>query len=151
MIRALLIGALLLAAAVLTYVRAAPSGEGWHVDPEAEGRSGAGRWWLADGGDAPALRLATPPARALAAFDAAALDTPGTERLVWRPEAGRATYLTRSRVFGFPDYTSVKAVPEAGGTRLSAYARLRFGHSDRGVNRARLEDWLARTRGMLEG
>ena len=141
--------ALIGAVGALTYVRLASSGEEWHVDPEDEGRSGPGRWLLADGGDAPALRLAVPPEAVLAAFDAVAREE-GAERLVWRPEGGRATYVDRSRVFGLPDYVSVKAVPEGEGTRLSAYSRLRFGRNDFGVNRARLEDWTARLRAALK-
>ena len=141
-----------LAALVATavYVRVAPSGSEWHVDPEADGRTGPGRWLLAEGGDAPASRLDAPPERALAAFDAVARAT-GAERLAWEPEAGRATYVARSRVMGFPDYVSVKASPEAEGSRLSAYSRLRFGQADFGVNRSRLEDWTARTRDALAG
>ena len=141
----MLIGAL----GALVYVRAAPSGEEWHVDPEADGRSGPGRWLVAAGGDAAALRLPVPPADALAAFDAVARSQ-GADRLVWRPEEGRATYVDRSRMLGFPDYVSVKAAPEGEGARLSAYSRLRFGRDDFGVNRARLEDWTARLRAALE-
>ena len=131
------------------YVRLAPSGEEWHVDPEAEGERGPGRWLLADGGDAPALRLAVPPERALAAFDAVALAA-GAERLVWRPEEGRATYVDRSRVVGFPDYVSVRASAEGQATRLSAYSRLRFGSDDFGVNRARLEVWARSLEAAIE-
>ena len=133
----------------LIYVRLAPSGEEWHVDPAIDGRSGPGRWWVAEGGDAPPLRLSVPPGRALAAFDAVALSQ-GAERLAWRPDQGRATYVDRSRVFGFPDYVSVKVVPDGEGSRLSAYSRLRFGGDDFGVNRARLEDWSARVRDALQ-
>lgn len=135
--------ALVAAIGAAVYVRAAPSGDEWHVDPEVRGTSGPGRFLVADGGDAPALRLDGPPAAALAAFDEAAR-AEGAERLVWAPDEGRATYVARSRVMGFPDYLSVKAAPEGGGTRLSAYSRLRFGGADFGVNRARLERILAR-------
>lgn len=133
----------------LAYIRLAPSGEEWHVDPEAAGRSGPGRWLVADGGDAPAPRLPAPPDRVLAAFDSVAREA-GAERLAWSPEEGRATYVDRSRVMGFPDYVSVKVSPEGEGTRLSAYSRLRFGQDDLGVNRARLEDWVRRTEAALQ-
>lgn len=142
--------ALLLAAlGAAAFVRLAPSGPEWHVDPEAEGRSGPGRWLVADGGDAPALRLRAAPERALATLDAVAREA-RAERLVWAPEAGRATYVDRSRVMGFPDYVSVKVSPEGDGARLSAYSRLRFGRDDLGVNRARLERWLAEVEAALE-
>ena len=146
---AILCLALLGALGVLAYVRVAPSGGEWHVDPEAEGRSGPGRWLIADGGDVPALRLSAAPERALAAFDAAAV-ADGAERLAWDPEAGRATYVARSAVLGFPDYVSVKVAAEGEGSRLAAYSRLRFGSSDFGVNRARLERWAERVRAAVE-
>jgi uncharacterized protein (DUF1499 family) len=58
-------------------------------------------------------------------------------------EEGRITYMTRSLVFGFPDYTTVTTVPAGDGAQVVAYGRLRFGSSDMGVNRERLESWLA--------
>lgn len=60
---------------------------------------------------------------------------PRTERLAGDVASGRVTFVTRSRVFGFPDYTTL----ELSNGRLKAYARLRFGQSDMGVNRERLE------------
>ena len=132
-----------------TAVRLVPSGEEWHVDPQAQGRTGPGRWLMAEGGDAPPLRLDVAPARALAAFDDVALQD-GAQRLAWEPEAGRATYVARSAVMGFPDYVSVRALPDGAGASLSAYSRLRFGQSDFGVNRARLERWSERVRAALE-
>ena len=141
-----LVAALLAGAA---YVRLAPSGPEWHVDPEARGRSGPGRWLVADGGDTPALRLAASPRRVIEAFDAVARDA-GAERLAWDPEEGRASYVDRSRIVGFPDYVSVKAVAEEAGARLSAYSRLRFGQDDFGVNRKRLDAWVEATRAGIE-
>jgi hypothetical protein len=134
--------------AAVLYVRLAPSGPEWHVDPAAEGTSGPGRWLVAEGGDAPAARLDAPPERALEAFDAVAREA-GAERLAWEPGAGQATYIDRSRVMGFPDYISVAVVPDGEGSRLSVYSRLRFGRDDFGVNRARLERWLDATRAAL--
>jgi uncharacterized protein (DUF1499 family) len=45
---------------------------------------------------------------------------------------------------GFPDMISAKASPEGEGTRLSVWSRSRYGYSDMGVNRARVEAWLSR-------
>ncbi|MFK7753098.1 MAG: DUF1499 domain-containing protein [Sedimentitalea sp.] len=53
-------------------------------------------------------------------------------------EDGHVTYISRSKVVGFPDYTTV--VEEDGTLRI--YARLRFGRSDLGVNRARVDRWI---------
>jgi len=53
---------------------------------------------------------------------------------------GRVTYITRSKLWGFPDYSTF----ETRDGDLLIHARLRFGSSDMGVNRARVTDWLAR-------
>ncbi len=50
---------------------------------------------------------------------------------------------------GYPDYTTATAVAGADGTRLVIYARQRFGSGDWGVNRARVEDWVARVQAAL--
>jgi uncharacterized protein (DUF1499 family) len=50
------------------------------------------------------------------------------------------TYVTRSRVMGFPDYTTVRQA----GDMVEIYGRLRFGKSDLGVNAARIDRWLRR-------
>jgi uncharacterized protein (DUF1499 family) len=55
-------------------------------------------------------------------------------------EEGRMTWVARSALWGFPDYITAEAGPKG----LAVWSRLRFGRSDLGVNRARLEDWLAR-------
>jgi uncharacterized protein (DUF1499 family) len=137
----LVLGALALAAiGGSTWVRLAPSDPAlWHTDP----RDGAA------GGNAHVARSVVPlaPAEALAALDAVALAEPRTVRLAGTPAEGRITYVTRSALWGFPDYTTVAAEPGDGGTLLVIHARARFGRSDLGVNAARVGRWLA----ALEG
>ena len=65
--------------------------------------------------------------------------TPRTQHLAGTVEEGMVTYITRSLVFGFPDYTTARLQ----GDRIEIHSRLRFGQSDMGVNAARLESWLA--------
>jgi hypothetical protein len=124
-------------------VRLAPSDPAtWHVDPAAA-EPGPGRFVVKpEGGDTDGPLLDMPPREALAALDRIARATPRTEVLAGSVEEGRITYLTRSAVWGFPDYTSVAAVPAEGGARLAIYARLRFGQSDMGVNARRVQNWL---------
>ncbi len=128
----------LLAAIVLVFVaaqawvRLAPSDPArWHVDPEvthdADLRNGVRR--IVPAGDDTLARL-----------DGIVMDTPRTTRLAGSVASGRITYVTRSRFWGFPDYTTVAR----DGDRLEIFARARFGRSDMGVNRARVERWLAR-------
>jgi hypothetical protein len=77
----------------------------------------------------------------LARLDAVALATPRTIRLAGSAADGRITWVTRSKLWGFPDYTTAQITDT--GTIL-IYARQRFGGEDMGVNAARLKDWLAR-------
>jgi uncharacterized protein (DUF1499 family) len=129
---------LVLAVAVFAlWVRLAPTDPArWHTDPLL-GVTGA---------NAHAARAADPrpPTQALAALDAVALATPRTARVAGSPEEGRITWVTRSQVWGFPDFTTAAAVPDGTGTSLAIFARARFGASDIGVNAARVTDWLAR-------
>jgi uncharacterized protein (DUF1499 family) len=131
------------------YVRAAPSDPAvWHVDPRtAPGTGKPNAWRIGPPGstgidaEAPVYRLA--PEALAKRLDAIAIAEPRARRLAGSPEAGFVTYVHRSRVFGFPDYTSVRVEPAEGGTTLAIFARARFGTSDLGVNRARVERWLA--------
>ena len=133
----LLWGLLAVVAAFAGYVRLAPSDSGhWHVAPVAEGPAGevvAGEGWAS-------LRLETGAARdLLARLDAIALATPRTTRIAGSPEEGRITWITRSALWGFPDFTTAEARADG----LHIQARLRFGRGDMGVNAARLRAWQA--------
>ena len=115
----------------------------WHTDP-ALAEPGPGSIVIkADGGDAPPPVLDMPAEEALSAFDAIAMAEPRTTRLAGGPDKGRITYVSRSLIMGFPDYTTVEAVPTEAGTQLLIHGRLRFGQSDMGVNSARVNRWLA--------
>lgn len=131
-----------LMAGVLVWVRTAPSDPArWHVDPAST--APADCTVRAGAGDArAACLLAGTPVEVLARLDAVALASPRTQRLAGSPDEGRITWVTRSAVWGFPDYTTASARAEGDGTRLDIHARLRFGQSDLGVNAARLGDWL---------
>lgn len=113
----------------MAYVRLAPSDPArWHAMPES----------LAPGDLAGGAVRVVPGD--LAALDAIIRATPRTQILAGDVAQGMITYVTRSRVFGFPDYTTVR---QAGET-LEIYGRLRFGKSDLGVNAARIDGWLQR-------
>lgn len=132
--------ALALVLGFAAYVRLAPSDPAlWHVPVQAEGPWGQ---VVAQTGAA-SVRLgpeAGAPADLLARLDAVALASPRTTRLAGRVEDGRITWISRSLIWGFPDYTTAEARPDG----LHVLARLRFGREDMGVNAARLRDWLAR-------
>ena len=126
------------------WVRLAPSDPAvWHVDPETVTERGPrNSYLLAPGGDAPPLELPLPPDEVAARLEEIALATPRTVRLAGQGDF--VTYVTRSAAFGFPDYTSVRIRPTATGSQVLIFARSRFGDSDLGVNRARVEAWMAR-------
>lgn len=71
--------------------------------------------------------------------------TPRTTVLTGSVAEGRVTYITRTRWMGFPDYTTVtfRKSPIGDATTLQVFGRSRFGKSDMGVNKARIEGWLA--------
>lgn len=112
------------------YVRLAPSDPAiWHVLPDVtDNETGVGE----------AKRRVAGDADTLVALDAIARATPRTRVLAGDLASGHITYVTRSLVLGFPDYTSVAVTPEG----IALWARLRFGRSDFGVNAARLDSWL---------
>lgn len=106
----------------MAYVRLAPDDPvRWHVAPPVMAVTAAAQG-----------RADIAPARA----------TPRTTLLAGAPETGMITWVTRSRLFGFPEYPTAAATPAAGGCRLDIVARQRFGRGDMGVNAARLRDWL---------
>mgnify|MGYP001819684100 CR=1 FL=1 len=57
-------------------------------------------------------------------------------------DEGMMTFVARSLVFGFRDYITVKATDEAGGAKLSVFARPRINGYDWGMNAKRLDRWL---------
>jgi Protein of unknown function (DUF1499) len=141
-VRALRVTVWLILAALVAfagYVRLAPS------DPVRWHRASLAEWpWgeIVANDNSATLRLGLDtgaPSDLLQRLDAIALATPRTVRLAGSVETGRITWVTRSLVWGFPDYTTAEA--RADGTYLDA--RSRFGQRDMGVNAARLKDWLA--------
>jgi len=90
-----------------------------------------------------AIRVSAAGPQALARVDAAARALPRTRVLAGSVEEGRITYVTRSAAIGFPDYTTV----EYSDGLIRMFARLRFGRSDLGVNRKRLERLLVAAKG----
>jgi len=63
------------------------------------------------------------------------------------PDRRRLVLMQRSAVFGFPDVITVEFVSLAPDrSSLALYSRARYGRSDFGVNRRRLERWLSQLR-----
>jgi len=126
----------------LGWIRFSPNDPAlWHGDPLTANLSSMGGWVVRpEGGDAVS---AVYPAEALTTLDRIAQDTPRTTLLAGSVAEGRVTYVMRSLLMGFPDFTTVVALPVPDGVTLAIHARQRFGEGDMGVNRARVERWLA--------
>lgn len=139
MTRLLLVALALLIVGGAGYIRLAPSDPArWHVPPAgAEGPPGE---IVPVKGGATLHLTARDPAALLAALDVVALATPRTQRLAGSVEEGRITWITRSQLWGFPDYTTAEVTPDG----LVIWSRQRFGSNDWGVNALRLEFWLTR-------
>ncbi len=144
--RAMGFGLLALVALLLgfaAYVRLAPSDVTvWHISPVTEAPADC---MVKPASDSARLAcvVAEPPASVLVRLDAVAMATPRTVRLAGSVEDGRITWITRTRLWGFPDYTTAEVRAEGTGSRLDIYARQRIGSNDWGVNAARLTDWKA--------
>ena len=122
----------------------------WHVDPSTARPSGKPNEHLvappgttAAPTDAQTRLYSESPRDLLARFDAIARTQPRTKLVAGDLDGLMITYVQRSRIVGFPDYLTVKAVAGEGGAGLIVWSRSRYGRSDFGVNRARVEAWLA--------
>ena len=124
--------------AVVGFVRFAPVEVAeWHIDLAARGdlRFSAGQGVVVlDNG---AYVLAD---MSLAKLEIAARATLRNRQIAGSLAEGRITWETRTRVWGFADYTTAQQ-SELG---LMIYARSRFGPRDYGVNAARLAAWIGR-------
>lgn len=82
----------------------------------------------------------------LAQLDEIIRATPRTRWLAGSVEEGKVTYVTRSALWGFPDFTTVTLaqLPATDMSTIQIYSRLRFGKADLGVNRIRIEGWLSK-------
>lgn len=77
------------------------------------------------------------------AFDEVALGDSRVKVLSGSAAAGHVTYVQRSALFAFPDYVSVRFLEADGGkSTLAVFSRSRFGQSDLGVNKKRVNRWL---------
>jgi len=128
------------------YIRLAPSNPDiWHVDPLAASRPQTPNSFLQrpEKGKYPSQQFDLSATDLAHAFDLGVMSESRTRRLAGAPDDLFVTYIARSRLFGFPDYVSIRFVPL--GAKRSTYAvfsRARFGYGDRGVNRRRLLGWL---------
>jgi hypothetical protein len=139
----LIIVPLLLLVALLgsfLWVRAAPIDvERLHRDPAETGDPGnAGVRVLPP--EAPVWPI--PPAEAMAALDRAIRAEGRVEMIAGSVEEGFATYVIRTKFWGFPDVVNLKVIAEGAGSTVALRARSIRAEYDWGVNRARAARWF---------
>ncbi len=121
---------LVLALAMALYVRLAPSdATRWHkapnIDHESQSKNSV-------------RRLVPTGPDGLKRFVDLAQSTPRTSVLAGSVEDAMITFITRSQILGFPDYTTAQQE----GDTLKIFGRSRFGRKDFGVNAARVDQWI---------
>lgn len=130
--------------------------EVWHVDPLAAVTPDTpNSYRVAPEGlteeyvDAPAPVYTANPTLMAKAFDDFVMAQNKVERIAGSAEEGWVTYVQKSNSWNFPDYISVKFIDLNGGSSTVAiFSRSRFGHSDMGVNKERVETWLKSLQGF---
>jgi uncharacterized protein (DUF1499 family) len=84
------------------------------------------------------------PAAVYAAIKAVALDQPRVQLLSDDPTRRKLELVQRTRIVRFPDFVSIEVAPVEGqGSTILVYSRAKFGIRDFGVNRRRIDRWLA--------
>ena len=146
--------ALIFVLAMAVYIRFSPMEPArWQTSPDAARKSGKPNDYLllafgtaaadlarADGEAAVYAVDATGLARLI---EEVALAEPRTKRIAGDWMLGSLTFVQRSRLIGFPDAISVETRDLGDETStVSIYSRSRFGDSDFGVNKARIDRWL---------
>lgn len=124
----------------LAYIRLAPlDPQRWHVDPLTVTPPSSPNFYLQPLDES---IYSEEPVELLRQLDALVMAEAGTRVLAGSPEEGWITYVQRTRIMGYPDLISVRAVQGEDGTKLALFSRSRFGYSDVGVNEARIRRWL---------
>ena len=85
-----------------------------------------------------------PPGKLLQALKSLITQEPRTELLHGNGATGQIEAVARSKVFKFPDYITAQVFPAGDGkSALAIFSRAKYGIRDFGVNKARVEKWLA--------
>ena len=85
-----------------------------------------------------------PAARLFAAICGVAAHQPRTFKQVAFDDRLQAHFVVRSALLGFPDLVTVQAIPQGdAAATLIVWSRSVYGGSDLGVNRRRVDAWLA--------
>lgn len=130
---------------------AAPLAERLALDPATLERTGRPNDFLvcpdgfcATASDRAAPILDMPPADLLRLWEEVITASPRTRMLEVDDDRLTIHAEQRTRLMRFVDTVVVRVVPlDEGQSSFAAYSRSELGYNDMGVNRARLEDWIA--------
>lgn len=121
----------------------------WHVDPMTAAKPATPNSYRYAPLDAEARadeespRYSVPVDDLARTFDTVARADARVEVLAGSALDGHVTYIQRSALFSFPDYVSVRFFDGGDGTStFAAFSRSRYGKSDLGVNKKRLQRWV---------
>ena len=152
---AFILTALLFAGAIALFIRFGAMVPGrWHLDPQTALRSGRPNDWLVTPhgavvtGEATAGIYDLPMESLCGLLVEAALAEPRSQILAGDTMLGFVTLVQRSAWMGYPDAVTIMTLPvslseKAPTSTLTIFSRARYGHSDFGTNRARVERLLA--------
>lgn len=147
--------AALFVAAMLLFIRfAAMDPKRWHIDPERPIRSGKPNDFHLTAfaaypvGDQMAGVYDLPFESLCNILQDVALAEPRTIRIAGDEMLGHITLVQRSALMGYPDAITIMTYPidhsdDHPTSSVAIYSRSRYGNSDRGINRARVQRWLA--------
>lgn len=144
-----LVALVIVTVAAAVYVRLAPiDAARWHVDPEGVTPPSTPNFTLLAGAEAVTLPV---PALAVAGRLQEVAEADGAQVIAGSLGEGFVTYVVRTRLMGYPDFVTIRLVPEDDTTRLHIFSRSRYGQSDLGVNTARVQRWLTAARDETSG
>lgn len=120
---------MLLVVAILAFIRLSPNDPAkWHTEITSfENKDMPGGVIRVIDGDAAKLRRLDE-----------VIGSTGGQMIGGSVDAGHMTYISRTAVIAFPDFTTVQLKDG----KIALYGRLRFGSYDMGVNKRRIDAWL---------
>ena len=139
---------ILIVVAVVTaavFFRVAPvTPEDWHVDPVTVVRPDKDNYYLLrpTDGHGPAPIFGVEPEKLSSELHEMINTIPRSEVIAGSAEERHFTVMVRSQVMGFPDFITVKVIAAESGAALVIFSRSRYGYSDLGVNKARVDAWV---------
>jgi len=78
-------------------------------------------------------------------------DEPRTKLVAQDESLPQLVYVQRSRIFRFPDTVWIQGVTTDTGSSIIIYSRSNYGESDLGVNKKRVQAWLAKLTERIKG